>query len=104
MSRFHEVEVFHAGQAELGEGICWHEGRQTLWWVDILGQRAFEADAAGRNVRSIACPQVVSALAPARDGLLAAALGDGIYLLDPDRGTLTLFSRPSEHDPVGCRF
>ena len=104
MSRFKGVEVFHAGPAQLAEGICWHEARQTLWWVDILGQRLFEADAAGQKVRSIACPQVVSALAPTRDGRLVGALSDGIYLLEPDSGALALFSRPPEHDPARCRF
>lgn len=51
MTRSNKVEVFQAIRAQLGEGPCWHEARQTLWWIDILGQKFFESDLSGRPPR-----------------------------------------------------
>jgi sugar lactone lactonase YvrE len=104
MARYSSVEVFQRTPARLGEGICWHAGRQTLWWIDILGQRYFEAGLTGAAPRVLESPQLMGALAPTQAGGLVAALRDGIYLLDPATGAATLFAAAPGHDPAQFRF
>lgn len=104
MRRHGPVDVFHRRPAQLGEGVCWHDARQTVWWVDITGRRFFEARADGTAVRSLACPQMIAALAPTTSGQLVGALHDGIHLIDPDTGNTTPFACPAGHDPAAFRF
>lgn len=104
MARAFSVEVFHAAGARLGEGPCWHAARQTLWWVDILGQQLFEADLSGRAPRVFSFDQMISAVAPTRAGGLIATLRDGIYLINPDRGVPVPFATPDGHNPQAFRF
>jgi sugar lactone lactonase YvrE len=104
MARFSPVEVFHATGARLGEGPCWHPIRQTLWWVDILGQRLFEADLSGKPPRVFSFEQMIAAVSPTREGGLIAALHDGVYLVDPSHGTPVRFATAAAHDPRNFRF
>ena len=90
--------------ARLGEGVCWHPARQTLWWVDILGQRFFEASLAGGPTRVLECAQMIGAVAPTSRGGLVAALRDGIHLVDPESGATTPFARPADHEARQIRF
>jgi len=104
MSRFSKIEVFQPVPARLGEGPCWHPQRQTLWWVDILGQQYFEADLSGRAPRRMDSGQMVGAVAPTREGGLIAALHRGICLVDPDSGVAQPFASALGHDPERFRF
>ena len=98
------AEVFHRVPARLGEGVCWHARRRTLWWIDILGQRLFESDLSGAAPRELASPSLIGAVAPTARGGLVAALRDGIHLLDPDTGAFTPFATAPGHDPGQFRF
>ncbi len=53
------VQVLSDTRCTLGEGALWHPDRQSLFWVDILGQRLFEHD--GRAERSWSFDRPVSA-------------------------------------------
>lgn len=104
MARFSKAEVFQRVPARLGEGPCWHPPRQTLWWIDILGQRFFEADLNGTPPRILECAQMIGAVVPTRSGGLMAALRDGIYRVDPASGATQLFAAAPGHDPGHFRF
>ena len=104
MRRFSNVEIFHAIPAELGEGPCWHAQRQTMWWIDILGRKFFEAGLSGEPARALDSSQMIGAVSPTRHGGLIAALADGIYLVDPDTGASTLFAPAPKHDAKAFRF
>ena len=104
MTHFPRLEVFQAVPARLGEGPCWHPQRQTLWWVDILGQQYFESDLTGRAPRRMNSCQMVGAVAPTRSGGLVAALHRGIYLVDPDTGVAESYASAPGHDPEKFRF
>jgi sugar lactone lactonase YvrE len=104
MALFANVEVFQPIRAQLGEGPCWHPQRQTLWWIDILGRKYFEADLAGTPPRVLDSLQMIGAIAPTESGGLIAALHDGIYLVEPDTGATTLFARVPGHDSKLFRF
>ena len=98
------VDIAFRIPAQLGEGVCWHPIRQTLWWVDILGRRIFEAGLNGDAVRTLECSQMIGAVAPTRDGSLIGALHDGVYFIDADSGATTPFASPPQHDPRYFRF
>jgi sugar lactone lactonase YvrE len=104
MPNFAQVEVFQAVAARLGEGVCWHPIRQTIWWVDILGRKFYEASASGGPLRTLPCAQLIGAVAPSRAGGLVAALHDGIHLLDPGSGVMTPFAAPVDYDAKHFRF
>lgn len=104
MSRFPGVDVFQAIPCALGEGVCWHPGRRTVWWIDILGPHVYEASPDGERVRRWPCDQLVGAVAPTRSGGVLAALRDGIYRLDPETGATSRFAMPPEHDASVFRF
>ncbi len=104
MARYPQLEVFQSVAARLGEGVCWHPGRQTLWWIDILGRRFYESSPAGEPPRVLECAQMIGAVAPTCGGGLVAALHDGIHLVDPQSGATTPFASPPEHDAGKFRF
>lgn len=82
MTKIPSVDIFSRVPARLGEGPLWHPQRQSLWWVDITGQKFFEAKLTGEAPRTLDCAQMIGAVvATARGGLLAA-LHDGIHLVD----------------------
>jgi sugar lactone lactonase YvrE len=97
-------EIFARHAAHLGEGPCWHGGRQSLWWVDITGARVMEAPLAGGTVRELALPQMPGAIVVTRRGDFLAALREGFFRLDPDSGMLTPVATAPEHDPRTFRF
>lgn len=104
MDRYPQLDLFQAVAARLGEGVCWHAARQTLWWIDIVGRRFYESSPAGGAPRVIECDQMIGAIAPTRSGGLVAALHNGIHLLDPLTGATSPFATPPEHDAKKFRF
>jgi sugar lactone lactonase YvrE len=104
MANFARLDRFGTTRADLGEGPCWHAARGTLWWVDITGQTLFEARLDAPTPRALPMGQMIGCVAPERSGGLVVALRDGIYRLDLDTGTVTLFARAPGHDPAGFRF
>ncbi|WP_461786564.1 SMP-30/gluconolactonase/LRE family protein [Prosthecobacter sp.] len=104
MTKIPSVDIFSRVPARLGEGPLWHPQRQSLWWVDITGQKFFEAKLTGEAPRTLDCAQMIGAVvATARGGLLAA-LHDGIHLVDPETGRTTPFASAPLHDAKEFRF
>ncbi len=74
--------------AELGEGPHWDAGTQSLYWVDIPGQRVHRMDDSGAHASwDIGLP--VGAVVPRESGGLCVAAGNGFYALDLDTGEVT---------------
>lgn len=90
--------------AELGEGTCWSEREQALWWVDILGQRLLRCAADGSGRREWRLPETVSAVVEraGAPGLLLA-LRHRLALFDTGTGALRDVARPEPGLP-GNRF
>lgn len=44
--------VFYKRQMELGEGIMWHKGRRSFFWVDIKGKTIYECRWSDKKVSS----------------------------------------------------
>lgn len=95
--------VWEAG-ATLGEGLCWSEREQALWWVDILGQTLFRFRPRDGERRSWSLPDTVSAVAERRRGSgLVLTLRRGYAYFDPKSGALETIAEP-EPERAGNRF
>jgi sugar lactone lactonase YvrE len=95
--------VWEAG-ATLGEGPCWSEREQALWWVDILANTLHRLHPSDGQRRSWTLPDTVSAVAERADAPgLVLTLRRGFHFFDPERGTLTPIAEPEPERP-GNRF
>ncbi|MDH6114597.1 sugar lactone lactonase YvrE [Kitasatospora sp. MAP12-15] len=106
MTESHQIEVWAAGDHELGEGARWIDGR--LVYVDILAGRLLEvADLPGprtpREITRLDIPLGAVAPVSGRPGHWIAAAGTGIALLDPDGGVDWL-ARPEDRSLVPTRM
>ncbi|WP_020500439.1 SMP-30/gluconolactonase/LRE family protein [Sciscionella marina] len=69
------IEPLGAVTAGLGEGPLWDAASGTLLWVDIPGGFVHRTDPADGAETSVHLGEPVSAVLPARDGSLLAAVG-----------------------------
>jgi sugar lactone lactonase YvrE len=91
-------------RATLGEGCCWSEREQALYWVDILGHALYRCAADGSARRSWHFEETVSAVAERREHPgLALTLRRGLALFDPGSGALQRLHEP-EPERTGNRF
>ena len=73
---------------ELGESPFWHPQEQTLYWVDIPGQKILRANVYMGTVESWDMPSEPGCIAPAAAGGLVIALRHGIFRAPDWRGAL----------------
>jgi len=86
--------VWPAG-ATLGEGTCWSEREQALYWVDILGHWLHRWRLADGEQSSWAFDETISAVAErANKPGLAVTLRRGLALFDPATGELQRLHEP----------
>ena len=81
----------------LSEGPRWHEERQELLWVDILGRQmhrgTLSPDGALERVETISVDRHIGAVAPAGGGGYVLAAGPG-YLFVDDAGAVRELAQP----------
>lgn len=95
--------IWPAG-ATLGEGTCWSEREQALYWVDILEHRLYRYRLADGARDSWQFDETISAVAERADAPgLAITLRRGLALFDPATGALQRLHEP-EPDREGNRF
>lgn len=75
---------------DLGEGPVWVPADSALYWIDIVGQRLYRAGADGEGLRDWALPSKPGCVLPHAEGCLLLGLADGLFLLDPNTGSLEL--------------
>jgi sugar lactone lactonase YvrE len=83
-----ELEQLTAEPALLGEGPCWHEGEQVLYWVDIWGKSLHCFDPSSGEDRKWELGQYVGTVAPRARGGLILALENGFAFFDPSTGEI----------------
>jgi sugar lactone lactonase YvrE len=99
-------------RASLGEGALWHAPTQTLYWVDILGQKVFAYDPATGENRSTEVGSDVGTVVVRKAGGLMVGLREGFAWVEPESGQVQLLapiahSAPDERlndgkcDPAG---
>ncbi|QTH43692.1 SMP-30/gluconolactonase/LRE family protein [Cohnella sp. LGH] len=77
-----KLELILDAKAILGEGPCWDEALNGLWWVDIPEKKLHFFDPGTGLNRTIQLEQQIGAVAPRSTESLIVALQDGIYELD----------------------
>ena len=92
------VIPWSAAPGLLSEGPRWHEERQELLWVDILGKHVHRGtlgrDGALGELTTITLDRHVGAVAPAESGGYVVAAGPGYLHIRPD-GTLRELAQPA---------
>ena len=92
-----EAVAWSATPGLLSEGPRWHEERQELLWVDILGKQihrgTLAADGSLEHVITISLDRHVGAVAPALEGGYVVAAGPGFTFVDED-GSVRELAQP----------
>ena len=95
----HEVKVWSATPGLLSEGPRWHEERQELLWVDILGRQMHRGtlgpDGALEHVETISVDRHIGAVARAAGGGYVLAAGPGFLFVD-DVGSVCELAQPED--------
>ncbi len=91
-------ELHYNAKATLGEGPAWDAKSQTLYWVDVLEKRIY----AGSRL-FLQLDDVVSCLAPRKDGGFVIAQRFGFWTFDPDTNKLFTLASP-KGEPSNNRF
>lgn len=97
------VELLVAAQAQLGEGPAWDARHETLYWVDILGQRLHAFHPQDGSTRSWELDDTPGCCVPARAPGLVLTLGRSVARFDPESGACRRFAQV-EPDRPGNRF
>jgi sugar lactone lactonase YvrE len=107
--------AWSAAPGLLSESPRWHEERQELLWVDILGSQlhrgTLAADGALEQVRTISIDRHVGAVAPVEGGgyivaagqgfLFVAENGESVELAQPEAGRAEVRMNDGACDPQG---
>lgn len=89
-----EVELIAAERAILGEGPCWDQVNNRLYWIDGFGCKVFIYNPENGENRAIDVGKYVGCVAPVKSGGLVVSLQDGFYFLDPNTEKLILLANP----------
>ena len=99
-----EVRVWSVTPGLLSEGPRWHEERQELLWVDILGcqmhRGTLSSDGALERVETITVDRHIGAVAPAVGGGYVLAAGPGFLFVDETGSVRELAQAEAGHTEV----
>ncbi len=98
-----DVELIVDQKAVLGEGPCWDQDKQQLYWVDILQKQIHIYRPDTDTSRTIQLDRKIGTLSPRTQGGLIIALDNGIATLDLETEEVTYLADPETHLP-GNRF
>ncbi len=97
-----EPKCIWDARAELGEGVFWHPGERSVYWVDII-QSMLHRLASNGYKDSWHFPGRASAVMPCEGGGLLATFEDGLRHIAPDSCEVTPLL-PLEAGQVNNRF
>lgn len=92
-----EIEQLTTEPATLGEGPCWHETEQVLYWIDIYGKSLHRFDPTTGEDQRWDVGEMIGTVAPRSQGGLLVALENGLADFDPVRGELKHWDPLDEH-------
>lgn len=85
-----DVRCLWPAGAELGEGALWHAASNTVWFVDILGQRVHRCAPDGTQRKTWDAPGLPGFIVPADRGGFVCGLDDGLYCFCERSGEFTM--------------
>ena len=83
----------------IGEGICWDENTQMLYWIDLLVNQIYAYDINKKSLKIIDVGQNTGCVAVREKGGLVAGLQHGIFFVDIETGELTPVIDPESDKP-----
>ena len=98
------MEITPVGSFTLGwgEGAVYDDRRDRLWFVDCAARTLHWLDGDDDSLQTMSLPSMATVAVPADDGRLLAVLDDGLWVVDPDAGTVEPLSPfPDEMDGRG---
>jgi D-xylonolactonase len=110
-----EVKCIWKTEAELGEGVRYHPDDNTVWWVDILGQKIFRLDLSSQEKTEWHTPETVGCTFAGKNGDVLALFKKSIVRLNIETNEFeTVIEFPNEPDsnrfndgtvgPDGCMW
>ena len=97
-----QLELVIDAKATLGEGPCWDNDKQLLYWVDIMGGNVHIYNPKTGNNRTIHVDGYPGTVVPRESGGLVVAMNQGFYALDLAAEELTLLVKAeNERTPTG---
>jgi sugar lactone lactonase YvrE len=91
-----------ASRARLGEGPCWDDETQRLYWTDIYNHRVHVLDPATGSDRHWEIGDAIGCLAPAGPGRLLLALRHRLAFLDIATGDMTRLPPFEQRAHIRC--
>jgi L-arabinonolactonase len=93
------MDLVRIGDFELawGESLRWDDRRQRLYFVDCASHTLHWLEGAEPPRQSLELPSMPTGVVLTDDPQVVACLDDGLYVVDPDTGTLDLLT----HYPEG---
>jgi len=91
-----EAKLVIDAKAILGEGPCWDELTDTLYWVDIEGKKLHVYETKNNQDHSFDVGQHIGACVLKETGGLILAMENGLYCFDINRNQLTPIVDPEE--------
>jgi L-arabinonolactonase len=88
------MELTRIGQFTLqwGESLVWDERSERLYFVDCFGNTIHWVEHGSEDLHGLPVPSMPTGLVPTDAGGLVVVLEDGLYVVDPDRGTVALLT------------
>ncbi|MFJ8353738.1 SMP-30/gluconolactonase/LRE family protein [Bacillus paramycoides] len=83
------IELVVDANACLGEGPCWNEKKQILYWVDIIEKKLCLYNPANNTNRVITLDQQIGCVVPCLDSVVLLAMERGFYSLNLNTEKLT---------------
>ncbi|MGN4422667.1 SMP-30/gluconolactonase/LRE family protein [Bacillus cereus group sp. MYBK30-1] len=83
------IELVVDAKACLGEGPCWNEKKQILYWVDIIEKKLCLYNPANNTNRVITLDQQIGCVVPCLDSVVLLAMERGFYSLNLNTEKLT---------------
>lgn len=94
-----EAELVLDARTETGEGPCWDEEKQILYFVDITQGRLHTYHAQTGAHTSVELGEPIGMVVPHAEGGLVAALQHGFYRVDPDTGDRSVIAMLDDRSP-----
>lgn len=94
-----KVELLVDQNAMLGEGPAWDHQSQSLYWLDIMGEKLHIFDYAKETNRTIELKQMPGTIVPRKSGGAVIALQNGFYFMNLETGQVESITDPESHLP-----
>ncbi|PDZ71606.1 SMP-30/gluconolactonase/LRE family protein [Bacillus pseudomycoides] len=94
-----KLELVIDAKANFGEGPCWDEEKQILYWVDILGKKVCIYNPITNINRKISLDQQIGCVVQDASGGVILAMERGFHSLNLETEELKLIHNPESHLP-----